>query len=222
MQTREVLVYTLSNTLKLAHPYMPFITEELWQAMPGDSEALIAASWPQIQLKKDKEALEYFSAFQDTIRAVRNARAEYGVEAGKKISASVVTNSPDLCQYFNEEIQAFALLARLDKEGVSVVEGAVEKESKTDSKQIELVVKEGLEVILPLAGLFDPAKEIERLQKQAEKISKELEGLNKRLSNKNFVDKAPENVVSEVQMAAKECSEQLAVVEEKIKSFQNM
>ena len=80
----------------------------------------------------------------------------------------------------------------------------MKKESSSDSKQIELVVKEGLEVILPLAGLFDSSKEIERLQKQAEKLSKELDGLEKRLSNKSFVDKAPEKVVAEVKASAKE------------------
>ena len=74
-------------------------------------------------------------------------------------------------------------------------------------------------MVLPLAGLFDASKEIERLQKQGEKISKELEGLEKRLSNKSFVDKAPENVVAEVKANAKELSDQLAVIEGKIAGF---
>jgi len=153
------------------------------------------------------------------VRSIRNARAEYEVEPGKKIEATVVTSSPSLCTYFNQERQSLALLAKLDGEKLSITEGVVKKESGADSKQIELVVREGLEVVLPLAGLFDASKEIERLQKQGEKISKELEGLEKRLSNRSFVDKAPENVVAEVKASAKELSDQLAVIEGKIAGF---
>jgi valyl-tRNA synthetase len=220
--TREVLVYTLQNILKMAHPYMPFITEELWQAVPNTEQALIGASWPSTHGFIDEEAIESFSAFQSTIRSIRNARAEYEVEPGKKIEASVVTSSPQLCAYFAQERQSLALLAKLDGEKLTIKEGLVQKESHADSKQIELVVKEGLEVILPLAGLFDPAKEIDRLQKQGEKISKELEGLEKRLSNKSFVDKAPENVVADVKASAKELSDQLAVINAKIDNFKQI
>lgn len=220
LQTREVLSYVLRNTLKLAHPYMPFITEELWQAVPNDSQALICSPWPSTGLIVDEEAVNMFSSFQAVVRSVRNARAEYNVEPGKKIAASIVSTSEEMCKIFDQEIQSLALLARLDKDAITVAQGIPEKPD--DSKQIELVVKEGLEVIVPLAGLFDAAKEIERLRKQADKIFKELEGLNKRLSNKNFVEKAPEDVVTEVQAAAKEASDQLAAVEEKIRNFENL
>jgi valyl-tRNA synthetase len=167
----------------------------------------------------DAEAIDAFELFQSTVRSIRNARAEYEVEPGKKIQASVVTSSPSLCRYFTQERQSLALLAKLDGDTLQITEGVVKKERGADAKRIELVVKEGLEVVLPLAGLFDPAKEIDRLQKQGEKISKELEGLEKRLSNKNFVDKAPENVVAEVKAAAKELGDQLAVINEKIAGF---
>lgn len=219
--TRRVLVYVLQNILKLAHPYMPFITEELWQAIPtaqGEA-ALISAAWPVEDGVVDSEAIDAFESFQSTVRSIRNARAEYEVEPGKKIQASVVTSSPSLCRYFTQERQSLALLAKLDGETLEIMEGVVKKESSADAKQIELVVKEGLEVVLPLAGLFDQAKEIDRLKKQGDKISKELEGLETRLSNKNFVDKAPENVVAEVKAAAKELSDQLAVIKEKIAGF---
>jgi valyl-tRNA synthetase len=218
----QVLVYVLQNTLKLAHPFMPFITEELWQAIPNNSEALIAAEWPREGSCIDADSIESFESFQAAIRAVRNARAEYEVEPGKKIAATVVTSSPSLCEYFNEEIESLALLAKLDKDQLSVIQGNVRAEDKTDAQQIELVVKEGLEVILPLSGLFDPAKEIDRLEKQGSKITKELEGLSNRLSNKNFVDKAPKHVVDEVQAAAKELSDQLAAINEKIENFKSM
>ncbi len=219
--TRRVLVYSFQSILKMAHPFMPFITEELWQAIPNTENALIGAAWPLTGGIVDAEALDAFSAFQSTIRSIRNARAEYEVEPGKKIEATIVTSSPDIHAYFEQERQSLALLAKLDGDKLTIKEGTVKKESSSDSKQIELVVKEGLEVILPLAGLFDSSKEIERLQKQAEKISKELDGLEKRLSNKSFVDKAPEKVVAEVKASAKELSDQLAVIHEKIENFKN-
>lgn len=219
--TRQVLVYTLQSILKMSHPFMPFITEELWQAIPSNEDALIGSSWPSTGGAVDSEALDAFSAFQSTVRSIRNARAEYEVEPGKKIEATVVTSSPEIRAYFEQERQSLALLAKLDGEKLSIREGVVKKESSADSKQIELVVKEGLEIILPLAGLFDSSKEIERLQKQAEKISKELDGLEKRLSNKSFVEKAPEQVVAEVKASAKELSDQLAVIHDKIENFKN-
>ena len=219
---RHVLVYILQNILKMTHPFMPFISEEIWSAIPQSEGALIASSWPSTQGYIDSEALDAFSAFQSTVRSVRNARAEYEVEPGKKIEASIVTSSPDLCAYFTQEKKSLALLAKLDSDKLTIEEGIVKKESQTDSKQIELVVKEGLEIILPLAGLFDPAKEVDRLQKQADKIAKELEGLEKRLSNKSFVDKAPEHVVADVQTSAKELSDQLAVINEKIENFKHL
>ena len=220
--TRKVLVYVYDAILKLAHPFMPFITEELWQSMPKNGVSIMTAAWPATAQAVDSTADSQFEALQATVKAIRNARAEYGVEPGRKIGVTVAVADPALRAALADEAPVFALLAKLDPEGirfVGEVSGGADEGEKS-SGQIELVVREGLEVLVPLAGLFDAAKEIDRLQKQAGKIEKELEGLQARLTNPKFVGKAPEKVVNEVKAAASEAAEQLAAVKEKIAKFE--
>lgn len=218
-QTRDVLVYVYDKILKLSHPFMPFITEEMWQATPHTGAALIAAPWPSAEAAIHTAAAAQFEALQATVRAVRNARAEYGVDLGRKIAAIVRVDDPELRAALQAEAPVLALLAKLDAEQVSFV-GAEEGAALAGREgQIELVVGEGVQVLLPMAGLFDAAKEIERLQKQASKLEKELAGLEARLGNKKFVDKAPEKVVAEVQAEAAQAREQLALIQEKIQKF---
>lgn len=224
-KTRDVLVYVYDRVLRLAHPFMPFITEELWQALPHEGNALITASWPAEGLPRDPQASAQFEALQAVVRAVRNARAEYGVEPGRRIAATVVVADPALRAALESEREVMALLARLDAQELGFAAlgaGGLREDDDVGDGKIELVVADGLEVLLPMAGLFDAAKEIDRLQKQGDKINKELQGLHARLSNKSFVDKAPEKVVAEVQHAAAEAAEQLAVIKEKICKFQSL
>lgn len=222
-RTKAVLTYVYERTLRLAHPFMPFITEEMWAAVPHTGEALIAASWPAVGGDKDEEAVATFEALQAVVKSIRNARAEYGVDLGRKIAATVRSSSAELAAALEKEKDVLALLAKLDVEkltfevGVVVDSGANDGSVKDD--QIELVVKEGLEAILPMAGLFDAAKEVERLNKQAAKLEGELAALTGRLSNPKFVDKAPEKVVNEVKQQATEAEQQLAMIREKIAKF---
>ncbi|KAL4422888.1 hypothetical protein ABPG75_009085 [Micractinium tetrahymenae] len=218
-QTRSVLVYVYDKILKLAHPFMPFITEEMWQATPHTGAALIAAPWPSAEAAVDGGADAQFEALQAAVRSVRNARAEYGVEPGRKIAATVRVDDPELRAALQAEAPVLALLAKLDAEQLSFVGGEEGAAMAGQQGQIELVVGEGVEVFLPMAGLFDAAKEIERLQKQQAKLEKELAGLNGRLSNPKFVDKAPEQVVAEARQQAAEMGEQLAQIADKIAKF---
>lgn len=221
-QTRAVLVYVYDKILKLAHPFMPFITEEMWQATPHVGEALIAAPWPSAEAAVDGAADAQFEALQAAVRAVRNTRAEYGVEPGRKIAATVRVDDAELRAALQAEAPVLALLAKLDAEQLTFV-GSEEGAAMAGQKgQIELVVGEGIEVFLPMAGLFDAAKEIERLQKQQSKLEKELAGLNGRLSNPKFVDKAPEKVVAEARQQAAEMGEQLAQIADKIAKFSSL
>ncbi|KAL4451165.1 hypothetical protein ABPG77_009237 [Micractinium sp. CCAP 211/92] len=218
-QTRAVLVYVYDKILKLAHPFMPFITEEMWQATPHEGAALIAAPWPSAEAAVDASADAQFEALQAAVRAVRNARAEYNVELGRKIAATVRVDDAELRAALQAEAPVLALLAKLDAEQLSFVGSEEGAAMAGQEGQIELVVGEGIEVFLPMAGLFDAAKEIERLQKQQAKLEKELAGLNGRLSNPKFVDKAPEKVVAEARQQAAEMGEQLAQIADKIAKF---
>jgi valyl-tRNA synthetase len=220
-RTKAVLTYVYERTLRLGHPFMPFITEEMWSAVPHTGEALIAAPWPAVGGDKDEEAVATFEALQAVVKSIRNARAEYGVDLGRKIAATVRSSSAELAAALEKERDVLALLAKLDVDKLTFEVGDVESANGGSDKddQIELVVKEGLEAVLPMAGLFDAAKEVERLNKQAAKIEGELAALSGRLSNPKFVDKAPEKVVNEVKQQAAEAEQQLAMIKEKIAKF---
>ena len=135
-------------------------------------------------------------------------------------------DSPELRAALAAEAAVLASLARLEPEQLTFVgggsdeaDGAASSGEGDSSGRIELVVGEGVQVWLPMAGLFDAAKETERLQKQAAKIEKELAALNGRLGNAKFMDKAPEKVVAEARAAAAEMQEQLAAIAEKLAKF---
>eukprot|EP00887_Chlorella_sp_A99_P007370 scaffold2.g7370.t1 len=276
-QTRAVLAYAYETILRLAHPFMPFITEELWQAVPHGGPALIAAPWPgglapaagggaaaaqqqqrrpeqregqqqreQLEEQRrhvDVQAVEQFEVLQAAVRAVRNARAEYGVEPGRRVAATLRVASPELRAALQGEAAALALLAKLDPETLQLLSPEEAAHLSGAKGQIELVVCQGVEALLPLAGLFDAAKETERLAKQASaglqqrslgraratarslrhacraKVEKELAALDGRLGNASFVDRAPQKVVDEVRAQAEEMRQQLAMIDDKLAKF---
>ncbi|CAG9467326.1 unnamed protein product [Pedinophyceae sp. YPF-701] len=215
-ETRKVLVYVYDTLLRLLHPMMPFCTEDLWQAIPHRGEALIAAEWPEPGRYVDEGAIASFEALQATVRAIRNCRAEYGVEISKKIAATLVVEDEALRAEMASEVRAIAALAKLEEASVEVVGAAGEAAVGNGGESVTLVVRDGVEVLVPLAGLFDAKKEMARLEKQKSKIEKELGSLKGRLGNKGFVEKAPESVVNEVKAQAAELEEQLAAVQEKM------
>ncbi|GBF93255.1 valyl-tRNA synthetase [Raphidocelis subcapitata] len=214
--TRAVLVYCFDRLLRLAHPFIPFVTEELWQALPHSGPALIAAAWPEGG-PVDAAAVAQFEALKDTVRSIRNARAEYGVEPSRKIGAVVVAAEPGLRAAAAAEAGALALLAKLDPERVLVVatleEGAA---AAPPDARVSLVVREGLQVLLPMAGLFDAAKELARLEKQRAKVEKDLAGITARLGNPNFVSKAGAAVIDEARAQAADAGARLAEIDSKL------
>lgn len=157
--------------------------------------------------------LSRFFTTQATIRAVRNARAEYNVEPGRRIAATIVARTPALQRSLSSEAPVLAALAKLDPASLSAV---AEPPATGAEGCVELVVSEEIEVLLPLAGLFDAAKERARLAKQEAKLDKELAALEGRLRNKGFVDKAPAAVVAEVEAAAAELRGKLEAVAAKM------
>ena len=203
---RRVLVYILDTSLRLLHPYMPYVTEQLWHHLPRASpstdqvsHSLMLADWPQMDdenpLVVDDDAISAFECFQTLTRSIRNARAEYNVEQGKKISATVVASGA-LKELIETELKSLVLLAKLDPKEVAVFEsGSEEAKAAAAVESVQLVVQDGIEVYLPLAGLIDPEKERQRLERQSMKIGKEIEKLGGRLKSPGFVEKAPEHLV---------------------------
>ena len=221
---RRVLVYILDTSLRLLHPYMPYVTEQLWHHLPRPAasdeqaaHALMLSNWPQMDDEKplitSKEAVSTFESFQALTRSIRNARAEYNVEPGKRISAVIVA-SGELKAEFEKEVKSLVALAKLDPDQVSVFEsGSEEAKGAAGEDSVQLVVQDGVEAYLPLSGLIDPEKERKRLKKQQEKLEKEIQKLAGRLNSKGFVDKAPAAVVDKAKAELAELEDQAKKVE---------
>jgi len=191
-----VLIHVLETSLRLLHPYMPFVTEELWQnlkrALPADwraTESIMIAAYPEAdKIAIDREAERVMETMIEIVRAIRNARAHHGVESGRWIEVQVFADklTPAIVPY-TETIQTLArarpvtFLRQRD-------EGASREESLVS-------VLKGAEVIIPMSSMFDLEAEKGRLQKEIDHSQAEMERLKARLENQEFLAKAPESVI---------------------------
>ncbi|TYI38044.1 hypothetical protein ES332_A03G258000v1 [Gossypium tomentosum] len=209
--TQTVLLYVFNNILKLLHPFMPFVTEELWQALPNRKEALIISSWPQTSLPRSTHLVKRFENLQAVTRAIRNARAEYSVEPAKRITASIV-GSEEVIQYISEEKEVLALLSKLDLDNIHFADSPPE-----DAKQsVHLTASEGVEAYLPLADMVDISAEVQRLTKRLSKMQTEYEGLKARLNSPKFIEKAPKDAVRGVQEKAAEAEQKINLTKNRL------
>lgn len=224
---RRVLVYVLDTILRLLHPYMPFVTEQLWHHLPraapaenAPAHALMLSDWPQMDdstaLASSEDAVTSFECFQALTRSIRNARAEYNVEPGKKISAVVVASGP-LKEEIEKELRSLVSLAKLDPDQVFVYEkGSDQANAASNDDAVQLVIQDGVEAFLPLSGLIDPEKERKRLTKQLDKLELEIQKLAGRLQSTGFVDKAPAAVVEKAKGELAELEAQASMVEKSL------
>ncbi|RCV09591.1 hypothetical protein SETIT_2G041900v2 [Setaria italica] len=213
---QSVLLYVFENILKLLHPFMPFVTEELWQAFPYRKQALMVAPWPTTDLPKDLRSIKRFQNLQSLIRGIRNVRAEYTVEPAKRISASVVATA-DVLDYVSKEKQVLALLSKLDVQNVHFTESA-----PGDANQsVHIVADEGLEAYLPLADMVDVSEEVKRLSKRLTKMQSEYDALMARLNSQSFVEKAPEEIVRGVREKASEAEEKISLTKTRLAFLQS-
>ena len=228
--SKRVLVYVFDRCMRLLHPFMPFLTETLWQLTPHEGESLMTAPWPmdEQKLAVDREAISSFGSIQALVRTIRNARAEYNVEAGKKISAVVVAPSQSMKSKIEAEVASVALLGRIDATELKVVMFDDPTFSSSEmGKAVHLIVEDdaqnegakAMEAYLPLASLVDAEKEKKRLTKQAEKLRKDIAGLEGRLASKGFAEKAPPHILAEVQGNVAEKKQQLSAVEKGIDQY---
>ena len=191
----QVLVYVLDQTLRLLHPFMPFITEEIWQSLPHEEEALIVAKWPEFRwdLQFSKEEAEMESVM-DAIRAIRNRRAEMNVPPSRKAALYVLSSKAHMYKEGEGFIQRLAYA-----ESVTVLE----KEPENIDGMVCCTTADA-KLYIPMGELVDVAKELERIDKELEKARKNLAMLEGKLSNENFVARAPQSVVdAEREKAAK-------------------
>ncbi|MDR9857279.1 valine--tRNA ligase [Paenibacillus sp. VCA1] len=209
--TKSVLSYVLDRTLRMIHPFMPFISEEIWQHLPHQGETITLAAWPEYDpALENADAAREMSLLMDVIRAVRNIRAEVNVPMSKKVELMLNAGDDQTLQIVNRNeiyVQRFCNTSSF-KAGTGL---------EAPDKAMTAVVT-GAELYLPLAGLIDIDQEIARLEKELKHLNSEVERVEKKLGNQGFVSKAPAKVIEEekAKMAdyAEKRSKVLARIEE--------
>ena len=202
---KTVLIYVIDGILKLLHPFMPFITEEIWQALPHDGETIMLTVYPEYKEELDYSADEAeFSRIMEAIRAIRNRRAEMNVPPKKKAAVYVETAYEDTFRAGIPYIQRLASASDVVIGKDLPTEGAVN------------VVTPDAKIYIPMAELVDFAAEKERLQKEKDKTQKDLDFFLKKLSNPGFVNKAPAAVVEKDKASAEKLKKKIAKLEESI------
>ncbi len=204
-----VLTYVLSNTMKLLHPFMPFITEEIWQHLPHEGESIMISKWPKfnkdLSFEEDEQAMQYI---MDAISAIRNRRAEMNVVPSKKAKVLIVTKKEGI---FKKGAVFFEKLASASEVAV------MQEKSGIDANAVNIVVPEA-EIFLPLDELVDREKELERLNAEKKRLEAEIKRVEGKLNNPGFVNKAPEKVVNEERAKGEQYKEMLQKVLEMIES----
>jgi len=223
-QARRVLVYVLDTNLRLLHPFMPFVTEAIWQRLPHVGTSLVIAAWPQqdgAPLHVDEEAVRQFTSLQELVRTIRNARNEYKVEPGRKIQALIAAEGA-LGDALVKEKAALASFCKADPallEIRSLEETRKVMEQDSGLQPVHLVVQDGLEAFLPMSGLVDMEKELARLSKQQATLEKDVDALDSRLSASGYKDKAPRAVVEKAEAELADKGEQLRSVTDSLESI---
>ncbi|EFM09293.1 valyl-tRNA synthetase [Paenibacillus curdlanolyticus YK9] len=188
--TQSVLAYVLDRTQRLIHPFMPFISEEIWQHLPHEGETITLAAWPVYEAALEApEAVKEMELLMDLIRSVRNIRAEVNVPMSKKIELIIKPAGQAelaIVERNREFVERFCGTSKLD------IALAVE----TPEKAMTAIVT-GADLYFPLAGLIDIAQEITRLEKELKTLNGEVERIEKKLGNEGFVAKAPAKVIEE-------------------------
>ena len=211
IRAQQVLCYVLTETLKLLHPFMPFITEEIWQALPHQGDYLMLQQWPEhragLDFPEEEKAMELI---MDAIRGVRARRAEMNVPPSRKAQLTVSTLERDV---FTQGIPFLKRLAYASDVTVVGVADAGSDEAMTAQGMVT-VTTHAARIFMPLAELVDLEKEKARIQKELDKNRKELDKLETKLQNPGFVNKAPAQVVEAEKERAEKLRALIAKLEE--------
>ncbi len=207
----QVLAFTIERSLRLLHPYMPFITEALWQQVPHTGESIMTAPWPEAGTP-DKAAERTFGSLMDLVRSVRNVRTEAGVEPGRWIAADIYGG--EMTPALKSASREIAFLARIDSEQLAFHEGKAPKDAKARTAMAGDIV-----AALPLSGMVDLGAERERLEKELEEVELEQQRAEKQLANESFVSRAPEHVVQVQRDRLQRAREQQATIRQRLEAL---
>jgi valyl-tRNA synthetase len=215
LEALYVLNKVLVNAMKLLHPFMPFITEEVYSHLITDDESIMISKWPEYSantLYAEEEKLMGF--IMDAVRGIRNIRAEMNVPASRKSKAFFVTTDRTIEDVLVQEQSTFTRLASLS-------EIVVQKDKSGIADDAVAVVVNGAEIYLPLEDLIDLQKELERLEKEKANLEMELDRVNKKLGNEGFVSKAPPAVIEGEREKLKKYTEIYEKIIERIQTLKN-
>ena len=205
-----VLWEVLEGTMRLLHPFMPFITEEIWQHLPHEGRSIMKASWPSSQAGRSDAAAEaQMNLIMEAVKGIRNMRAEMNVPPGRRSEVILQAGSEEVRSVLQQNEGYFRQLAAAEPVTLPVV-GAEKPENAMAT------VVAGLEVYLPLKGLIDVEKETARLSKERESLTKELARITGKLGNEGFMAKAPAAVVEKERAKAQECEDKLGAIRERM------
>ena len=202
---RKVLVYVLDRALRLLHPIMPFVTEEIYQALPGSAETIMNQSWPVFDAEHDwPEECADFEKLMDYIKAVRAARNEMGVHPAKKTTMVIETGAPEAFEKGQAYLAKFAFATE-----VTLVP---KYEGSTDG--MVQVATDSARGFIPMMELIDRDKELARLNKEKEKVQKEIDQFTRQLGNEGFVNKAPAQLVEDIRQKLAARQDKIANIEQ--------
>jgi len=202
---QSVLLYVMENSLRLLHPFMPFITEELWQQLPHKGESIMAAEYPEFnEALLNEENEKEMNLIMGISRGIRNIRSEMNISLAKKIDVILRTGDEKKLQMIERQNLYISELSRL--KNLSITRNGKEP------KMAATAVVEDVEIFVLLEGIIDIQEEKNRLSRELEKINSDIATLNKRLSNQDFINRAPKDVVEK----DKEKHQSLTVMAEKI------
>ena len=207
---REVLVWVMTGTLKLLHPFMPFITEEIWQTLPHEGDALIVAQWPEYCQEHDfPEAELEMQRIMDVIRGVRNRRAEMNVPPSRKTNLYIATAEPNTFENGIAILNKLAYATQITIGQAFDIDGAV------------TIVTNDAKVYIPMDELVDKKAELARLNKELETAKKQFAQVNGKLNNQGFLSKAPAQVVEGVKKDFETLTERIQLIESSISALQS-
>ncbi len=210
--TRAVLTHVLERSLRLLHPIMPFVTEEIWQRLPHQGEALIVAQWPRQDREIDHDAIAAFERVMDAVRAIRNARSEFNVEPAKRIAALVAAGA--YAAEFGAQRATLAALARLDAAQLQIAPDL----APNPEQAVSIVLASGVQIFLPRAGMLDLDKEKKRLTSELDKARADAERTAAKLDG-DFATKAPADVVQRERERLNATRERIAKLQEQLEGL---
>lgn len=207
----QTLAYILERVMRLMHPFLPFATESMWQALPHQGQSVTISAWPVAQ-RADPDAEQRWLRVSEVIVRIRNARAEVGVEAGRWIPATI--HAGEFQGDFTAVAAEISVLARIDSDQL-----IISRSTAHPNESVVVVVTDDAVAVLPLMALVDPAEERERLQKDLEAAELERARATAQLSNPGFVDKAPPHVVDVQRERLSAAEEKIGVISARLTSF---